>query len=204
MNKTFKSFFYKIGILLILILLVVIYDHFMEVPSKETIKNSESPSISSFATDIHIVQYQENGTVNYQMTAEKLIQMEKTDISYLTNPTANIYKNSAYPWFIRSDKGEIGPKGKTVKLINNVKGTQVDEKGQTNHFEIGQTKNDTDPIKYGFVMIYPDKKYAESKDFTTISSNDGLSSGMGVRAYFDKNRLQLLSKVKTQITKRPE
>lgn len=204
MNKALKSFFYKISILLILILLVVMYEYLIDTTSEQTTDNSHSPQVSSFATDVYVVQYQENGAINYQMTAEKLIQAESTDISYLTNPTAHIYKNSANPWFIRSDTGEVGPKGKTVKLINNVKGTQVDEKGQTNHFEIGQRKNDTDPIKYGFVMIYPDQKYAESKDFTTISSDDGLSSGIGVKAYFEQNRLQLLSKVKTQINKRLE
>lgn len=192
------------GILLILILLVVIYDYFTDTVPQKDKQHVEAPAINYFATNIHMVQYLENGAIDYQMTAEQMTHLERTDISYLTNPTAHIYKESANPWFIRSDKGEVGPKGKTVKLINNIRGTQVDLKGQTNQFEIGQQKNAADPIKYGVTMIYPDKKYAESKDFTVISSADGQSSGMGVRAYFEQNRLQLLSRVQTLINKRSE
>jgi len=191
------------GILLLLILLVVIYDYFTDT-APQKIESTEAPDINYFATNIHLVQYQQNGAIDYQMTAEKMVHVEKKDIGYLTNPTAHIYKDSANPWFIRSDKGEVGPKGETVKLINNVRGTQVDDKGQTNTFEIGQQKNASDPTKYGITMVYPNKKYAESKDFTVISSAEGQSSGVGVRAYFEQNRLQLLSKVQTQINKRSE
>ncbi|MFD1261382.1 LPS export ABC transporter periplasmic protein LptC [Entomomonas asaccharolytica] len=196
-----RSFIYKFGILLLLVVLVAIFEYFDEDAIKIDTKFTNKPTIDYFASDVNVIQYKEDGTTDYKMTTEKLTHVEETDISYLTNPTAHIYKEAAHPWFIKSDKGEVGPKGDEVKLINNIKGTQIDEQGQTNTFEIGQAKNQSDPVKYGQVMIYPDKKYAESSDYAIVTSPDGETSGNGVKAYFETNRIQILSNVRTKINR---
>lgn len=196
-----KSLVYKFGILLLLVLLVAIYEYFDEDTIKIDTKISDKPTIDYFANDVNVVQYKLDGSVDYKMTTEKLTHVEQPDVSYLTNPTAHIYKQAAQPWYIQSDKGEVGPKGDTVKLINNVQGTQIDENGQTNSFVIGQVRNQADPTRYGQVMIYPDKKYAESSDYAIVNSADGESSGDGVRANFETNRIHILSNVRTKINR---
>lgn len=199
-SKTLTSFAYKIGLLLLLIVIVAIYNYFTDASKNKDIDlDVEAPTIDYYANNISMTQYQQDGNIEYRMTAEKLEHNERTDIAYLTQPTAHIYKNADNPWFIRSNTGEIGPKGDTVELFDDIKGTQVDSKGKTNTFEIGKTKNDTDPIRYGEVMIYPDKKYAESKDYAIVTSPDGQTSGVGIKAYFDTNQIQFLSKVQTHI-----
>lgn len=196
-----RSLIYKIGILLLLILLVTVYEYFGENTAKKDTITSNKLTIDYFANEVHVIQYKEDGSIDYKMTTDKLTHIEETDISYLTNPTAHIYKEAVHPWFIESDKGEVAAKGDKVTLINNVKGTQVDEQGQTNTFQIGQLKNSSDPVRYGQVIIYPDKKYAESKDYAIVTSADGETSGNGVKAYFETNRIQLLSNVRTKINR---
>lgn len=196
-----KSLIYKFGILLLLVALVAIFEYFDEDAIKIETKTSDKPTIDYFANEVNVVQYKLDGSVDYKMTTEKLTHVEQTDVSFLTNPTARIYKQTAQPWYIQSDKGEVGPKGDTVKLINNIKGTQVDDNGQTNTFEIGQVTTQGDPIRYGEVMIYPDKKYAESSDYAIVTSADGQSAGDGVRADFATNRIHILSNVRTTINR---
>lgn len=200
MNATFKSFFYKVGILLLLICLVIIYNYFTDTPKTKQ-KDVKPTDIDYFATHVETTQYNEKGLVDYKITAEKLSHIESTDIGYLTSPTAHLYKENENPWFISSNLGEIGPKGDTVKLINNVKGIQTDPKGQDNTFTIGQVKNQEDPTHYGDVMIYPDKKFAESSDYAIVTSIDGETSGVGVKAYLDTNQIKFLSKVRTHIVR---
>lgn len=198
MNTKLLSFMYKIAFVLLLIALVTIYNYFTD-RAKVITDDTKVPSIDYYATNIKVSQYKENGGIDYKISADRMTHIQQTDVAYLTNPTADLYKNSQNPWLIRSNNGEIGPKGETVKLINNIEGTQVDDQGKTNTFKIGQQKNKQDPMKYGELMIYPDQKRAESKDFTLVTSDDGYSSGVGIEAFFETNKIKFLSDVKTYL-----
>lgn len=196
-----KSLIYKMGVLLLLVMVVAIFEYFDEDPLTIDSKHKNNATIDYFADDINVVQYKPDGTIDYDTSSKKLTHLQEKDISYLVSPTALLYKNQTNPWQIVSDKGEVGPKGDTVILINNVKGTQTDEKGGINSFEIGKQISETDPVKYGQVKIYPDKKYAESNDYIIFNAPDGQTSGTGVKANMDTNQIQVLSNVKTKINR---
>lgn len=199
MNSFFKSISFKIGLFVLLILLTAVYNYFIDTNQSDTQKNLEAPAIDYFATNIKVTQYLTTGQVDYKMTAERLDHIKATDIAYLTQPTAHILKNPDHPWFIRSDNGEVGPNGDTVKLINNINGTQIDNQGKKQSFEIGQVKNTQDTTRYGQVMIYPDQKYATSQDYVIVRSESNQTSGVGVKAYFDTNKIEFLSCVQSQL-----
>lgn len=196
-----KSLLYKLGILLLLIMVVAVFEYFDDDTLKIDSKYKKNATIDYFADDLDVTQYKTDGSVDYNITSDKLTHVQEKDISYLVKPKALLYKNQTSPWQITSNKGEVGPKGDTIVLINDVKGIQTDEKGGVNSFEIGQQANDTDPVKYGKVNVYANKKYAESNDYVIFNAPDGQTSGNGVKAHMDTNQIEILSNVKTKINR---
>lgn len=195
-----RSLLYKLGILLILILLVATYEYF-DNDSIQITTSKKAATVDYFANDVDVIQYKTDGAVDYKLNTKQLIHTKEQDISYLKEPIATIYKNNPNPWHIKSDKGDVTANGEKVTLYNNIRGTQIDEKGKENIFTIGKQKTADDPIKYGQVIIYPDKKNAESNDYATITSPDGTTSGDGIQADFETNKIHILSNVKTLINR---
>lgn len=193
-----KSLLYKLGILLILIALVAIYEYFDD-DSIHINTPKKTATVDYFANDVDVTQYKTDGAIDYKLNTEQLIHTKEQDISYLKKPIADVYKNNPHPWHITSDKGEVAAKGEKVTLFNNIKGIQIDENGKENTFTVGKQKTADDPIKYGQAIIYPNKKTAESDDYATITSPDGKTSGDGIRANFETNTIHIMSNVKTMI-----
>ena len=195
-----RSLLYKLGIFLILVLLVAVYEYFDDDNIHITTLK-KTATVDYFANDVDITQYKVDGAIDYTLNTEQLIHTKEQDTSYLKQPIANIYKNNPNPWNIKSDKGEVTANGETVTLYNNIRGTQTDETGKANIFTIGKQKTEDDPIKYGQVIIYPDKKTAQSNDYATITSPDGYTTGDGINADFEKNTIHIMSNVKTLINR---
>src|SRR5690606_35836457 len=76
------------------------------------------------AIDFYVVgatalQYQEDGKLHYELTADRLEHIKASDITLLDKPDLLLYRGTQYPWHVRSDKGEVAPEGKEVELIDN-------------------------------------------------------------------------------------
>lgn len=195
-----RSLLYKLGIFLILVVLVAIYEYFDDDSILITTPK-KTATVDYFANDVDVIQYKTDGGIDYKLNTEQLIHTKEQDTSFLKQPFATIYKNNPNPWHIKSDKGEVTANGEKVTLFNNIRGNQTDENGKETVFTIGKQKNADDLTKYGQVIIYPDKKTAASNDYATISSPDGNTSGDGVRANFETNTIHIMSNVKTLINR---
>ncbi len=132
------------------------------------------------------VQFQEDGTRHYEMTADKVEHIKASDISLLTRPQLQAYNGTELPWHVQSERGEVGPQGTEVELIDKVRVARTDAKGRPT---ILTTER---------LTLFPEKDYAETGQPVRIEAANGVTTATGMKAYLNEGRMLLLSNVRGQ------
>lgn len=125
------------------------------------------------------------GTPRYSLTAESMQHYASNDQSELTRPHAVFHRPDGPPYVLDSERGRVHGEGEQVDLLGQV---DIDREAGTANRPLHVTTRDA--------RVFPDRDYAESDEFTVIRSADSHLQGVGMRAWFDERRLQLLSQVK--------
>lgn len=147
---------------------------------------AEQSPIDFYATNTRTVQYQPDGKRNYELTADKVEHIKASDVSLLTRPDLRSYRGSALPWHVTSERGEVGPQGKEVELIDNVRVERTDAKGRPTI------------ITSSRMTVLPDEEYAETGQPVRIVAANGVTNATGMKAYLNEGRMLLLSNVRGQ------
>lgn len=155
---------------------------FMERQANDEAGNT----IDFFVVDARAHQFQEDGKLQYEMTAEKLEHLKDSDITLLDKPDLQLYRGTQHPWHVRSDKGEVAPEGKQVELIDNVRIARTD------------AKNRPTVITSSRVTVFPDREYAQTQQAVRIEAANGVTTAQGMKAYMNDGRINLLSNVRGQ------
>jgi len=148
-------------------------------------QGEESP-IDFYVINSRTVQYQPDGKRNYELSAEKVEHIKATDISLLTRPDLRSYRGSELPWHVTSERGEVGPQGEEVELIDNVRVERTDTKGRPTI------------ITSSRMTVLPEKDYAETRQPVRIVAANGVTTATGMKAYLNEGRMLLLSNVRGQ------
>ncbi|MEO4045757.1 LPS export ABC transporter periplasmic protein LptC [Pseudomonas sp. CAU 1711] len=143
-------------------------------------------AIDFYVVGAHTLQFQEDGQLHYEMTAEKLEHLKASDATLVDKPDLQLYRGSQYPWHVRSDRGEVAPQGKEVELIDNVRIARTD------------AKNRPTVITSSRVTVFPDEEYAQTQQAVRIEAANGVTTAQGMKAYMNDGKIHLLSKVRGQ------
>ena len=157
-------------------------ESFMQQPHTTA---EESP-VDFFVINPRTVQYQPDGKRNYELTAEKMEHIKASDTSLLTRPDLHSYRGTELPWHITSERGEVGPAGEEVELIDNVRIERTDAEGRPTI--ITTTR----------MTVLPEKDYAETRQPVRIVAANGVTTATGMKAYLNEGRVLLLSNVRGQ------
>jgi len=158
-------------------------ESFMQEPTAAT--GEESP-IDFYVTNSRTVQYQPDGKRNYELSAEKVEHVKSSDVSLLTRPDLHSYRGTELPWHVTSERGEVGPQGEEVELIDNVRIERNDAKGRPT------------VITTSRMTVLPEKDYAETRQPVRIVAANGVTTATGMKAYLNEGRMLLLSNVRGQ------
>jgi lipopolysaccharide export system protein LptC len=143
-------------------------------------------SVDFYVVNPHTQQFKEDGSLNYQMKADKLEHIKATDITLLNQPDLLLYRQNEAPWHVQSKLGEVAPAGKQVELIDDVRVQRTDNKNR-------QTLLTTSRM-----TVFPDKEYAETSQAVKIDAANGVTTATGMKAYLNEGRMLLLSNVRGQ------
>ena len=157
-------------------------ERFLDKPQVE-INEAE---IDYYAINAHSVQYLEDGKLQYEMTADKVEHVKASDITLLTQPDLQMYRGTAFPWHVQSERGEVNPGGTEVELIDSVRIARTDEKNR-------QTL-----ITTSRMTVFPQKQYAQTQQAVRIDGAGGVTTAKGMKAYLNDGRMNLLSNVRGQ------
>ena len=157
-------------------------DSFSERPAQPGGENA----IDFYVVNATTVQYQADGKLHYQMTADKLEHIKSSDISLLTSPFLHLYRGTELPWQVSSERAEVAPEGKEVELIDNVRVERTDAKGRPTILTTSR------------LTVIPDKEYAQTQQAVRIVAANGVTTAQGMKAYLNDGRMLLLSNVRGQ------
>ncbi|TQV80176.1 LPS export ABC transporter periplasmic protein LptC [Exilibacterium tricleocarpae] len=148
------------------------------------------PSI--YLTGVEVVQFDEQGTVNYRFNAERSDHFQRKpgrqtagDYTEITTPYFIFYNNEGPPRYVRAREGHTDALGQVITLTQDVRVWQknVDEQLQS---ELTTPK----------LVVRPDDQYAETDKPVRMLGADGEVDAIGMKAYFDQDRIELLSRVR--------
>ena len=109
----------------------------------------------------------------------------------LSNPHYMLYRAEGEPWNVRSERGRVSADGAVMLLLGKVDIWRNDGSGVR---EID--------IRTEHLKILPESEYGETAKRATIRMPASTSTGMGMRAYLDEARIELLSQVRTRVDRR--
>ena len=106
----------------------------------------------------------------------------------LTNPRYVLFRAEGEPWHVRSERGQVSADGTVLLLLGKVEVWRNDASGG----------RDLD-IRTEHLKVLPDSEYGETAEPVTIRMRASTSTGVGMRAYLDETRFQLLAQVRTHV-----
>lgn len=143
-------------------------------------------AIDFYATNTYTVQYQVDGKLHYELTADKVEHVKASDITLMTSPNMNLFRGTELPWKIRSERGEVSPGGVEVELIDKVRVERTDAKGRPTILTTSR------------LTVFPEKEYAQTQQAVRIDAANGVTTAQGMKAYMNDGRMLLLSNVRGQ------
>jgi len=150
----------------------------------------DESAIDYYALNARSLQYLPDGKLQYEMTADKVEHVKASEVSLLTKPDLQMYRGTAYPWHVQSERGEVNPDGSEVELIDSVRIARTDEKKRTT------------VITSSRMTVLPQKQYAQTQQAVRIDGAGGVTTGKGMKAYLKDGRMDLLSNVRGQYESR--
>lgn len=140
--------------------------------------------------------YMENfSTVEMDATGRPRRRIEASYMAYhadrtveLTDPRYVLFSDEGEPWHVRSERGRVSSGGSVLWLLGTVDIWRNDASGA----------RDLD-IRTEHLMVLTDSEYAETTELVTIRTPTSISTGVGMRAWLDETRFELLSQVRTHV-----
>ena len=126
-----------------------------------------------------------NGRPWQRLEAESLVHYADSDTTELTRPYAILFSPGNADWHLSADKGLIEERGELIHLTGNVLVKHLQHKGEQ-AVELRTNK----------MRVWPEDSYAETDDPVAITSDGSRVNAIGMRAYFEEERVELLSAVR--------
>lgn len=113
------------------------------------------------------------------------------DTVELVNPHYVLIQAKGTPWHVRSERGKVSQDGAVLWLLGKVDVWRDDDSGTRDLH-----------VRTEYLKVLPDSEYGETAKPVTIRTPTSVSTGVGMRAYLDETRFQLLSQVRTNVDRR--
>lgn len=142
-----------------------------------------------FSVDVVVTDMDEHGVPSREFTAEKLLHYPKVKMTDMLRPTFTMFHPERAPWHLSSDKGRSFHGRNTSDIIrldlwHDVLLTQT-EGGKTTHMETST------------IAVFPNDDFAETDQSVLFVQPGQMLTGVGMRAYFDTDSMELFNDVKS-------
>jgi lipopolysaccharide export system protein LptC len=141
-----------------------------------------------YMEDFTTLTMRKDGTPKSSLYAVHMAHFPDNDTSELLQPEMEIYRTTKLPLYVSADKGWVTADGEVILLKGNVQLWENNEAGE----RILQVNT----ISANVIL---DEDYAETDQAATIKARRTTVNGIGMRAYFEDSRLEVLKDVHTYI-----
>lgn len=150
-------------------------------------KNSSSKIADTFFNTAEIINFATTGLPKSKIIGAQISHYPGEEDSEITSPRISLFRDIGPPVYITADKGWLNKEGTRAIL----KGHTVikREQSQTNQFSQLETPE---------LTIWPNRDYAETDKAVKITTDSTVATGIGMKAYLDKEHYLLLNNVKVR------
>jgi len=141
-----------------------------------------------YMEDFTTLSMRQDGTPKSSLYAVHMDHFPDNDTSELLQPKMELYRTARQPMHVSADKGWITANNEVILLQGNVQLWEDDEAGQR-VLQVNTSK--------AHVLLEQD--YAETDQPAIIKTKRATINGVGMRAYFDDSKLEVLKDVRTHI-----
>lgn len=160
-----------------------------EISQKQTISTKGTlHEPDYYMEDFTTLTMRDDGTPKSSLYAVHMAHFPDNDTSELLQPRMELYRSSKLPMYVSADKGWVTSDNEVIFLEGNVQLWEDDEAGDR-VLQVNTSK----------ARVLVDQDYAETDQFATIKSRRTTIKGIGLRAYFEDSKLEVLNDVHTFI-----
>ena len=175
-----KNFLYSVISLIVLLAFLWIYTETGTTPSlqKSQQKNKEP---DFFVMNMKTTNYDGSGNVSETVNSKKALSFGKGRRNELKDPIINLYDQQKHTWQITAKKGFIYKGGSKVDLKNNV---------------VIASQDNENKLTTSALTMYPEDNIAENSLPVTITTPQGITTSVGMKADLNKQHTHLKQQVK--------
>jgi len=129
-----------------------------------------------------------DGRPETRLTADFMAHYESKNETELTGPKLKIFRPEQEPLYARADHGWVRSNNEVILLKDNVRFWENNADGQL-VMEVTTSE----------ATVYPERDYAETDKPATLSTRNTTTDSVGMKAYMDEGRIEMLDQVHTII-----
>lgn len=139
-------------------------------------------------TDLDSLNMNAQGKPETRLTADFMAHYESKNETELTQPKLEMFRAGEPPLYVTADQGWVTSGNEVILLRGNVRFWEPNEKGET-ILEVTTSE----------ARVYPERDYAETDKAATLKTPDTSTDSIGMKAYLQEDRIEMLSRVHTTI-----
>ncbi|MCK5662466.1 MAG: LPS export ABC transporter periplasmic protein LptC [Thiotrichaceae bacterium] len=150
-------------------------------------KDSSLKIADAFFNTVEIISFGEAGVPKSKIIGDHIYHYPDKEDSEITTPKITLFRDIGPPVYVTADHGWVNKEG--TRLI--LKGHTLikREKSETNQFS---------QLESPELTIWPNRDYAETDKAVKITTDTTIATGIGMKAYLDKEYYYLLNNVKSR------
>lgn len=130
----------------------------------------------------------EQGRPKRRLEAQTMAHFPDSGTTELQQPYLVLYDPGEPPWHVRSERGWVSPDRSVMLLLGKVNIWRNTHDGETN------LQIETEDLR-----VFPEDQIGETEHPVVISTPRSRTRSVGMRAYMEQGRLELLSRVRTLV-----
>lgn len=176
--------------LAIVIAVVALFAHFWATPPEHLLAprhlpDPEAPKADSFMSESITRRFDEQGELTYLLNAERTDFFMEANRYLLQKPEMEMIGDDHSRHRARSNQGTVLSGGEEIRLEGDVLIWQY------------EPTPDAYEMRTSLLYLYPETHYAETERPVEILSDQGTTDGVGLRAYLNEQRFEILNNVKS-------
>lgn len=134
------------------------------------------------------------GSREYILSSPRLTQFPGQGGTFLQEPDLSIFENEIRTWLIHAEQGWVAPRHQVIQLQEGISMVRPASSGEqpvtitARNLRVCPEENVT--------WQCPADRYLETAEAVRLETPDGVVTAVGMRAYLDKEQLELLSEVR--------
>lgn len=148
-----------------------------------------------FGVDVRVIEMNELGLPKREFHADKMVHYKAQNMTDLFKPHFTLFNERNEPWHLEGDKG---------RTFHGKRTTDIDRLDLWQNVALWQaTPLRPTRMTTSTIAIFPEQAFAQTDQAVEMKQPGQLLTGVGLKAFFDTQSVQLLSQVRSEHAQKP-